>query len=413
MNLRATLLAVLGMVTVAALIFAFLQRPLLSASLGLSAHPDIQAQLQRSLEDQKTLAELDPAREPHYRERFEELEKTVQRLLILEHNREQLERRYQLVALVLLAISVVLATGLYALHHARQGPRLQRIGEALAELARGRTDLELKDRQHDSIGRISAMIERTSRLMAEDRRRLASLENLSTWQEAARRQAHEMKTPLTSAQLELDRVYSQVASSRAPDRGSLLATLDGARDELRRLAASTQLFTSFARLPRPTLRTLRLDRLLAEFVETFATAWPNLRLSIKETIEVSAEVDRDLLRQVLVNLCDNSSLACKERDGTVAFSLEASTETVSLSVCDNGPGVAAEMRSRLFEPYSTTRPPGEGMGLGLAISRKILLDHGGDLEWIDADAARSTDDPAGHAGTCMRLLLPRFHEASA
>jgi C4-dicarboxylate-specific signal transduction histidine kinase len=66
-----------------------------------------------------------------------------------------------------------------------------------------------------------------------------------------------------------------------------------------------------------------------------------------------------------------------------------------LDVSDDGPGIAREIRPRLFEPYITTRPIGEGMGLGLAISKKILLDHGGDLELVPA--AR---------GAAFRLTLP-------
>jgi signal transduction histidine kinase len=59
--------------------------------------------------------------------------------------------------------------------------------------------------------------------------------------------------------------------------------------------------------------------------------------------------------------------------------------------------VPAELRGRLFEPYTTSRRIGEGMGLGLAIARKILLDHGGDLELLRTSAE----------GTTFRLLFPR------
>ena len=67
-----------------------------------------------------------------------------------------------------------------------------------------------------------------------------------------------------------------------------------------------------------------------------------------------------------------------------------------LDVADDGPGVDEAVRGRLFEPYTTSRGIGEGMGLGLAISKKILLDHGGDLELVASSAA----------GTTFRLTLP-------
>ena len=76
--------------------------------------------------------------------------------------------------------------------------------------------------------------------------------------------------------------------------------------------------------------------------------------------------------------------------------LQAAFAPASLEVRDDGPGIANELRDRLFEPYVTTRASGEGMGLGLAISRKILLDHGGDLELAHSSPR----------GTTMRCWFP-------
>ena len=77
---------------------------------------------------------------------------------------------------------------------------------------------------------------------------------------------------------------------------------------------------------------------------------------------------------------------------------------VFLEVADDGPGIAPEIRSRVFEPYATTRKVGEGMGLGLAICKKILLDHGGDLELVASSGA----------GTTFRLTFPhRLEDAAA
>ena len=73
----------------------------------------------------------------------------------------------------------------------------------------------------------------------------------------------------------------------------------------------------------------------------------------------------------------------------MTFSVHAGKE-VTVDVTDTGPGVAPEIRNRLFEPYTTTRGIGEGMGLGLAISKKILLDHGGDLDYIPDATFRLT-----------------------
>jgi signal transduction histidine kinase len=97
-----------------------------------------------------------------------------------------------------------------------------------------------------------------------------------------------------------------------------------------------------------------------------------------------------------VNLCDNTARALAGRAGTIDLKVGVVKDMVSAEVSDNGPGVDPTVRDRLFEPYATTRGFGEGMGLGLAISRKILLDHGGDLELADTSSH----------GTTFRLTLP-------
>ena len=250
------------------------------------------------------------------------------------------------------------------------------------------------------------MIESTSRVMATDRRRIASLENLAAWQEAARRHAHEMRTPLTGARLELTRVQDLVGRARPAaeeDDGAaaIRQATESAIQELDRLVEFSRAFTSFARLPRPELVDRDLGALLEEFTDTFASVWPNLQLDLSAPAGLRVRVDREMLRQVLVNLCDNSSLAVGEQGGTIRLSAAAEGGRIRLEVADDGPGVPAAIRTRVFEPYTTTRTVGEGMGLGLAISKKILLDHGGDLELVAVD----------RPGATFRLTFPRAEES--
>jgi signal transduction histidine kinase len=78
------------------------------------------------------------------------------------------------------------------------------------------------------------------------------------------------------------------------------------------------------------------------------------------------------------------------------MTVKSSRKEAYLELADTGPGIPEAVRERLFEPYATTRGVDEGMGLGLAISRKILLEHGGDLELLHSSAD----------GTTLRLSLP-------
>jgi two-component system, NtrC family, nitrogen regulation sensor histidine kinase NtrY len=408
LSLRVTLFTLLALVAAAALVFQLFQRQLSGAWFAFGVHPDVLALIDRSLEDQKRLARADPQHAAAYRRRFEEVRALQTHFKVLAYNRQEIVERYEQTLLAVVSGIVILAGSGYALRQVRQEGRLARLQRALADLSAGWTDIRVGERRRDVIGRIAAMVEQTSRVMARDRRRLASLENLSAWQEAARRHAHEMRTPLTAAKLELIRMRSLLEAGDEPEVGlvtnhaELVHLQESVTQEIDSLGRFTHGFTSFARLPRPTLARRDLGGLVGELADLFAAAWPELTLRyVPAERPVEVLVDPEMLRQVLVNLCDNSALALRERGrgaGRVTFTLAAleGTRFVALHAADDGPGVPPEIRGRLFEPYTTSRRVGEGMGLGLAISRKILLDHGGDLELV-----RTSE-----AGTVFRLLFP-------
>jgi len=402
LSLRVTLLTLLALVAAAALVFQVFQRQLSGAWFAFGVHPDVLSLIDRSLEDQKRLARADPGHAAGYRRRFEEVRALQTHFKVLAYNRQEIVERYEQTLLAVVSGIVILAGSGYAWRQIRQESRLARLQRSLSDLSAGRTDIQVGERRRDLIGRIAAMVEQTSRVMARDRRRLASLENLSAWQDAARRHAHEMRTPLTAAKLELIRMRSllEVGDDREA-RIEIAHLQESVAQEIDRLGLFTQGFTSFARVPQPTLARRDLGGLVGELTGLFASAWPELTLRfVPPERPVEALVDAEMLRQVLVNLCDNSALALRERGrgaGTATFSLATLDEGLALDVADDGPGVAPEIRGRLFEPYTTSRKIGEGMGLGLAISRKILLDHGGDLELL-----RTSE-----SGTVFRLLFPR------
>jgi len=84
------------------------------------------------------------------------------------------------------------------------------------------------------------------------------------------------------------------------------------------------------------------------------------------------------------------------RAGRIRIEARHEPGRAAVLVRDNGGGVPVDIHERLFKPYVTTSPPGEGQGLGLAISRKIMLEHGGDLELLKTSPA----------GTTFHLWLP-------
>lgn len=99
------------------------------------------------------------------------------------------------------------------------------------------------------------------------------------------------------------------------------------------------------------------------------------------------------LNQVFLNLLDN---AVRAAPGNIWVEVQTLKALIRVSVADDGPGIAPEIEAHLFEPFVTTRPTGEGTGLGLYLCRRIIEDHGGQLTWM----------PHASGGACFTLELP-------
>ena len=114
--------------------------------------------------------------------------------------------------------------------------------------------------------------------------------------------------------------------------------------------------------------------------------------------DATIEADADQMQQVVLNLVRNA-LAVTPRGGTITVSLEptADAEAVRLVVADTGPGISAEMRGRMFEPFFTTRASEGGTGLGLAVVRAIVVEHGGKVA-VDSEPGQ---------GARFTVTLPR------
>lgn len=139
---------------------------------------------------------------------------------------------------------------------------------------------------------------------------------------------------------------------------------------------------------------------LVENIETVLTIYHN---QIKNGVEVELDFPirpkvpafPDDLLQVWTNLIYNSLQAMKFK-GKIWISIRDSNEDVTVSIKDNGPGIPQDVKAKIFDPFFTTKGPGEGSGLGLDISRRIILKHGGRMEF---------DSKQGE--TVFKVILPK------
>jgi len=232
---------------------------------------------------------------------------------------------------------------------------------------------------------------------------LVSAQRTAAWADVARRIAHEIKNPLTPIQLSAERLKRKYGKLITQDRDifdQCTDTIIRQVDDIKRMVDE---FSSFARMPKARLESDDLTECVRRVLFLMRVAHPNITFEehLPET-PVLVHFDRRLLSQALTNIIKNATegimTLAEETDiqGHILVSLEQSSgDLAEINIIDNGKGFPKENRHRLLEPYMTTRA--EGTGLGLPIVAKILEDHGGGIELLDA--------PSGH-GARVRLYFP-------
>jgi signal transduction histidine kinase len=205
---------------------------------------------------------------------------------------------------------------------------------------------------------------------------MARRERVSALGDVAAAFAHEVRNPLNAVSVGLQRLGSEFAAAPADDHERLVGLMQG---EVRRLNAIVEQFLSLARplplAPAPFAVPDLLEE-IATLVEGDACpSGVTVRVDVPaEAVTVTA--DRDHLKQVLLNLALNG-LQAMEKGGTLTLSAGRAREDVTVAVEDTGTGIPAELLPRVFDPYFTTRA--RGLGLGLAIARRIVEEHGGSI----------------------------------
>jgi two-component system, NtrC family, nitrogen regulation sensor histidine kinase NtrY len=257
-------------------------------------------------------------------------------------------------------------------HEARSSIKLQPPGGGEIELMVTASALG-----EDSDGELGTV------LFLEDVSQLAKVERMEAWREVARRIAHEIKNPLTPIQLSAERLRRQLATRSDGDAklvDECTRTIIGEVEDLKRLVSE---FSAFARMPHLNPTPGDLNPLVEETVATFrdANLGVEFGLALASALPQIA-IDRDALKRALVNLLENAVNAAVGANPNgarpridVRTAIDAQSGVVTLEVCDNGPGIPPGLRSRIFEPYFSTRKG--GTGLGLAIVSAIVADHHG------------------------------------
>ena len=242
---------------------------------------------------------------------------------------------------------------------------------------------------------------------------LVSAQRSSAWADVARRIAHEIKNPLTPIQLSAERLKRKFGRSIEEDRDVFDQCTDTIIRQVGDIGRMVDEFSSFARMPKPSFAIGNLAEAIRESVFLISVAHPDIEFKVELPDEpLVVRFDGRLMGQALTNVVKNATEAVgavppeELGKGRIVATAREVDNTVVVDIIDNGIGLPSEKRHRLLEPYMTTRE--KGTGLGLAIVAKIVEEHGGRIELLDAPT--ETD---GRRGALIRITLPRMVDEPA
>jgi nitrogen fixation/metabolism regulation signal transduction histidine kinase len=285
--------------------------------------------------------------------------------------------RYGFLALVGGAAVAAIVLGFFAAGRATR--RIEALVDVARAVSRGE-DERARLRGKDEMAELGAAFDTMLDDLGRQRRQIEYLQRIGAWQDVARRLAHEIKNPLTPIQLAVQQCVSSYQGDDPRFRRLLTDAGEIVEEEITGLRRLVDTFRTLGQLPKVEAAAIELGPVVADLALDPVVGE---RLVVREPDSaVQVRADKLLLKRVLANLVENGIHAGQEAGHrgqvTVSWTADPASGAAIIHVDDEGKGIAAADRERIFEPYVTTKAT--GTGLGLAIAKKIALEHGGGLD---------------------------------
>jgi len=213
--------------------------------------------------------------------------------------------------------------------------------------------------------------------------------------------AHEIGNPLTSLDIHLQLLGRKIKKLEQDDQKDLSKLLGTAKQEIKRLDNILKQFLHALRPQETERKKSQLHKILRDTLETLEAELierqVKINLSLVENLPLIG-LDEGQIQQAFYNLIRNAAQAINSSEGQISIATTFNDHEIVVSIADNGKGISPEHMGALFEPFRSTKS--SGTGLGLLIVRRIVRDHGGEME-IDSEEGQ---------GTTVNLYFPRIEK---
>lgn len=305
------------------------------------------------------------------------------------------------VTLVVFGIGIIM-TLIFSRQYTRP---IHDVVDAAMKVAGGDLNQNLPIKSSDEIGQLSKSFNYMVSKLKENRaieERLREVEHLSAVGQLSRSMAHEIRNPLNFINLSIDYINGKYVPEDAKDKEKFISLISGIKIEIQRLDMLVNEFLNYSKPIKMNKRKVQFNQIIDDLLSIIQAKADAERINVVSERETDCElmIDPELIKSCILNLFTNafSAMETVERERYLKIKTEIMSDEFILTVADNGEGVPAENLPKIFESFFSTKK--DGLGLGLAFTKRVVEEHGGRVEFKSIK----------HEGSEVRIVLPYIKE---
>ena len=334
-----------------------------------------------------------------------ETEQAVSFYYSVENSQTGIKITFAIIYIIVVTLLLFLSTSIAITFASRLTKPIVNLIGASDAISKGALDvkvpeLEIDDDFKELNKNFNSMIQR----LKEQQDKLLITERYEAWETVARKLAHEIKNPLTPIQLSIDNLREKYKDKLSKDSKQFEKYLETINRQIKDIEKLVNEFSNFARMPRPVLKKIEINKLIAKSLEFIKLSSKNIINLKTKSKRFFIQGDEDQLNRVFINLIKNSEeafLTKVEKDpnfkGNIDIEIIDNNDYIVIRLTDNGPGITDAKKA--MTPYFTTKKTGSG--LGLPIVNKIINEHFGEI---------NIKNKKNGNGTIINILLSKTNE---